>query len=141
MIEYNRNDYNVDEIEDLAKISKLKTRADYRVYGLLEDKNPPVLIEFNFNLFNNIIGNYHRANLCRFFKYNGIRVRFTDDANTNKNLIWIGLRKDLRDDVQIATACVQTIVFYLEGKLNLEDSYKIPGIPSIRKIRRKKRKY
>lgn len=133
MVTFNSNDFNISKIERLARISKLKTHYDYRIYGLKdEDKNPLVLIEFNNEMFPGEITNFHRNTLSKFFLTNGIYLKFSDIDEEKKKTFYIGLRYDLRKDVTISTNIVQTVVYFLDGKIELNTSYKVvPGVPKI----------
>ncbi len=131
MINFNTIDFNIDKIEKKAKI-KLKTEYDYRIYGLKDDDdNPLVLIEFNFELFPGEIGNYHRETLFKFFQTNGISIEFKDTDYEKDKKFWIGFKKELRKEVIIAANILQTIIYFLEGKLDLEGYSKIPSIPKL----------
>jgi hypothetical protein len=133
MVSFNTVDFNVDKIETLAKINKLKTDYEYRIYGLRDDdENPPVFIEFNPDVFEGEITSFHTNALVSFFKSNGIELRFHIDEKEEKKKFWIGLRHDLRkEEVNIAANIVQTIVYFLEGKLDLNLQFKIPSVPKI----------
>lgn len=133
MVTFNTIDFNVDKIEKLARI-KLKTEYDYRIYGLKEDDdNPLILIEYNFELFNGEIGNHHKQILFKFFEINGIQIGFKDIKLEKDKKFWIGLRYDLRKDVTISANIIQTIIYFLEGKLDLKHNQIVPGIPKIYK--------
>lgn len=133
MVSFNTVDFNVDKIETLAKINKLKTDYEYRVYGLRDsEENPPVLIEFNPEVFEGEVTNFHRNALIAFFRSNGVELRFREDDKEEKKKFWIGLRYDLRkEEVNISANIIQTIVYFLEGKLDLNVQFKIPSIPKI----------
>lgn len=132
MVTFNTNDFNIDKVETLARINKFKTAYDYRVYGLREDDdNPIVLIEYNPELFIGEIGNFHKNALINFFRGNGVELRFRDEEKEDSQKFWIGLRYDLRKDITISANIVQTVVYFLEGKLDLNIQYKIPGIPKL----------
>ncbi len=132
MVTFNTNDFNIDKVETLAKINKFKTAYDYRIYGMREDDdNPIVLIEYNPELFIGEIGNFHKNALITFFRGNGIELRFHDEPKENNQKFWIGLRYDLRKDITISANIIQTIVYFLEGKLDLDAAFKIPSIPKI----------
>lgn len=139
MINFNTNDYNMDKIEKLARINKFKTDYDYRIYGLRdEEKNPLVLIEFNYDMLDGEITDYHRNVLTKFFNINGISLKFNDLSKEEDKKVWLGIKYDLRKDVTISANIVQTIIYFLQGKINLEAYSNVPGIP---KLYRRGKKY
>ena len=49
MVEFNENDFNLEKIRNESKLGNLVTRLRYRVYGLKQRNNPPVLIEYHYD--------------------------------------------------------------------------------------------
>jgi hypothetical protein len=138
MVSFNSIDYNVDKIEKLAKLNKFKTDYDYRIYGLRDDdKNPLILIEFNIDAFEGEITDFHKDTLAKFFSINGIDLRFHNLEKEQEKKFWIGLHYDLRKDCIISANAIQTIVYFLQGKLNLDAYCVVPGIPQLYKRNKK----
>lgn len=126
-IEFNTLDYNLRKISRKSKLGNLETDANYRIYGLVKTNNPAVLVECNFEEF----GNFDSKRLVKFFRSNGLNLEFSDlDGEGKEKTIYIGLRTDLRDNIVLCACILQTIIYYLDGRLELRD-YKIVGIPRL----------
>lgn len=125
MIQFNQKDENILEIEKLLKIGDFKTVNHYRVYGLKMEDNPPVLLEYEPKQ----IDAAKLKTLSAFFNGNGINFQF-QVVEPNKGKIYIGLRKDLRQELALCAAIVNTIVYFLEGKMKISDTDKIAKVPS-----------
>lgn len=128
-VTFNENDYALDDIRKESKLGSLKTRAPFRVYGLkrADGKNPPVRVDVGAG-----IETLPLRPLAQFFTRNDMMVVCTPDPRDRKSpKVRIGLRRDLRKHPVLCACIVQTIVYYLEGKLKLRDSFRITGIPKM----------
>ena len=125
-VEFNEKDYNLPKIKELSKLASLETVNNYRIYGLRQEDNPVVLIEYNPNYVKIPVGRINP--LVEFFKLNKINIRF-ETINSNKPKLYIGLRKDIREHNGLCVAILQTIVHHLENRLNFKKDYKVAGIP------------
>ena len=119
-------DEKMYEIKRFSKVQNLKTIYDYRIYGLKNEQNPPILIEYNYNLFP--FGFIEEQRLTKFFKKNGIKIEFKNDKYVNRQLVSIGIRNDLRKSTNLCCCIIQSIIFYLENKTDLLEESPIPGI-------------
>jgi hypothetical protein len=109
-------DYNCQPIEKFSGIGNLKTSRYYRVYGLRQEENPPVLLEFK-----TLPEGKDFPTIKKILKRNGIEsMHIIEKYDTDS--ISIGLRKDLRNHISLSAAIVNTIIGYLEGKMNLNNS-------------------
>lgn len=141
MITFNKKDYNIDEIFAESKLKNFKTNNLYRLYGLKMSKNPMVLIEFDFDHLSDF-NNEDQKLLRLFFRRNGIGVVFRHydyEPNAEEDImkVYVGLRIDLREDVLFCAAALQTIIYFMEKRLDLNVNYKIPGIPKFSKVPKK----
>lgn len=129
MISFNTNDFNILKVSRESKLFNLQTDLDYQVYGLRLDENPLMLITYNIEeVSEDILNDSKEAQLTRFFRKNNLQLEWQhDDQDTSK--IFIGLRYDLRKHVALSSACLQTIIYFIEGRLNMRENYSIPGIP------------
>ena len=136
MIDFNENDFKLTDISREAKLFNLVTRYRYRVYGLRQEENPPILIEYHFDKVDEKFGERLKA-LVEFFKANGISVDSFAEAETNR--VDIGLRRDLRafvnknDKPLFAASILSTIVYSLEGRVDLEQlkQFKLRVTPTL----------
>ena len=129
-ITFNEEDYNLDQIKRESKLENLKTVNPFRVYGLrVKDKgNPPVRVFVGPG-----IATPSLRHLAQFFTRNDMKVVCVPNPEDNEHpRIRIGLRRDLRAHPILCSCILQTIVYYLEGKLELKAAFKIPGIPKLR---------
>jgi hypothetical protein len=102
-------DAHLTKIEKLSKLDRFRCPTYYRVYGLKQENNPPMLISYQkmpeFKTTKEI------RNLLKRY---GIPVEFEElkfDSFT------IGLRKDLREHEFLAAAAINCLVGYLENKV------------------------
>lgn len=137
MIEFVEKDFNIVSIKKESKLFNLATQYKYDVYGLRQEGNPPVLIEFlpSLGRDNNFVEKLNA--LVSFLKSNGIEVETHPTSNNNK--IYIGLRRDLRAFVNknnkpiLSSSILSTIVYCLEGRVDLDSliKYRLSNIPII----------
>ena len=66
MIEFNENDFNLPEIKKDSKLSNIVTKYEYEIYGLLQEDNPPILLEVPPQLTNE----FDSKTLINFFNKN-----------------------------------------------------------------------
>ena len=126
MIDFNENDYNLVKIRRESKLFNLVTKHEFRVYGLRQSGNPLIWIEYN--RYDQRISSLILSKLQDFFTKNNINIEF-ERRNDEEYVVNIGLRRDLREHVVLSSAIIQTIIYALEGKLDLDSSQVIPGIP------------
>ena len=93
MITINETDYNLTKILHESKLSTLTTRFKYRVYGLRQENNPAVLIEYDSDVINKKFKT-NLKHLSIFFEKNGIDYQTYDDSDIRG--VSIGLRRDVR---------------------------------------------
>ena len=121
-ISFNRKDYNLKRIESSYPLQNYILANSYRVYGLLQEDNPLVLVEHK--------GSLGVEELKKFFSQNNIQVEFVPVPNNSMKVKYaIGLRKDLRDHIALCGAIISTIIAYSEGKLKIDLKEKLVGIP------------
>ena len=137
MVEFNENDFNLVKISNESKLGNLVTRFKYRVYGLKQEGNPPILIEYHYNHVDEGFEERMQA-LVKFLKTNG-GITLTVYHTVNTKGIDIGLRRDLRavlnknDKPMFASGIISTIVYCLEGRIDLEElqRYKVSVVPRL----------
>jgi hypothetical protein len=135
MIDFNENDTNLTKVRSESKLFNLITRLKYRVYGLRQQNNPAVHIEYHHNRVDEHFKE-RLAVLMEFLKANGIGAEFYCQSD-NSNRIDIGLRKDLRLFVNengkpmLASAILSTIIYCLEGRIDIDQlkKFKLSKIP------------
>ena len=123
-------DFNCHKIAKESKLFNLATRLNYRVYGLRKEGNPLIEME-SINFDTNTIPNRIQR-VRRFLSANKIDINFEErdgDADNYDDKIYIGLRRDLRQHVILSSSILQTIIYTLEGRIELDKKYTIPGIP------------
>ena len=137
MVEFNENDFNLVKISSESKLGNLVTRFKYRVYGLKQEGNPPILIEYHYNRVDEGFEERVQA-LVKFLKTNGgIAMSVYHTANTKG--VDIGLRRDLRavlnknDKPMFASGIISTIIYCLEGRVDLKElqRYKVSVVPRL----------
>lgn len=130
MIDFNTKDYNIPAIKRESKLFNLKTVTEFRVYGLAQKyNNPPILLGCNPNSL--VIHQHNFSQLKRFFSKRGIPIDMERDRKAEDGKVYIGLRRDLRSHTLLSAAVLQTIVYFLENRLDLDLSFEIPGIPKL----------
>lgn len=126
MIEFNENDFQLKTIRRDSKLFNLQTKNPFRVYGLRNKGNPVVHLSYNYDTIDDDFDDYMEK-LVEFFNNNGIEFEWESGGGTAK--VCIGLRKDLREHTTLCCAVLQTIIYCLEGRLDLKTNFKIKGIP------------
>lgn len=117
-VSFNTKDDNMAEILKESKLGSLLTKHEYRVYGLGFDQNPPLLISAQDSL----VTSEQEKTLTTFLKKNRIQIEF-EDVNSSDRKIYIGIRRDLRDHVTLCSSLIQTIIYFLEKRLEIPDGY------------------
>lgn len=136
MIEFNQNDFKLTDISRESKLFNLVTRFRYRVYGLKQEDNPPVLIEYHFSRVDKKFNERLDA-LKKFLGANGITADSYSESESNR--IDIGLRRDLRSFVNrndkpiLASSVLSTVVYCLEGRVDIEQmlKFKLKVVPKL----------
>jgi hypothetical protein len=127
MVNFNLKDLNMEAIAKASKLNQLETRNEYRIYGLAQDGNHPVL----FSGQESVVNAEQEKTLANFLKTNGIDSAM-EDCDTKDRKVYIGLRFDVRQDAELAANLVQTFVYYLEGRLKLPADFKVGSIPTFK---------
>lgn len=120
MIKFKENDFYLSDIKREAKIATLAVQKSYRIFGLKNDNNPPLLLRIN----RQNIPEDRVALLVRVFKNSGLEVHCYRDYDKG---IAIGIRRDVREDVPYTSALIQTIIYYLEGRIDLPKDFVLPS--------------
>ncbi len=128
MIEFSKKDDGMDAIQaagDFKKLNEHRLNNHFRVYGLQQKGNPPILLEYpqGYQLKREQV-----EVLFNFFNNNGIKFK-VGTFRDGKNQVYIGLRRDVRDNPKLCRAIVETIVYQLEDKLELNNEDKIKEVP------------
>ncbi len=126
MISFNKHDDKMKEIAALAHFHSALTKEDYRIYGLKTNgQNPPILIEYSPG--SDVAGELNAKcnTLMVFFSLHNIKINYDhlkddreEDSGTDYK-VYIGVRRDMRENVQFTAAVLKTIVYYLEDKIKL----------------------
>jgi hypothetical protein len=124
MIEFNQKDINLVNIQNATGLLKVKLTGDYRVYGLKNADNPAVLLEYDPEL----ISDKDVKSLTGFFVGNGIDF-VAQTIKDGKKKSYLGLRHDLRQEIDLSVAIINTIVYLLEGKMKVSKEDKIAKVP------------
>jgi hypothetical protein len=137
MVEFNENDFNLVKISNESKLGNLVTRFKYRVYGLKQEGNPPILIEYHYNRVDEGFEERVQA-LVKFLKTNG-GITLTVNHAVNTKGVDVGLRRDLRavlnknEKPMFASGIISTIIYCLEGRIDLKElqRYKVSVVPRL----------
>jgi hypothetical protein len=121
MISFNENDYFLPSIKAESKFNTLVVQKHYRVFGLKNQDNPPVIFRWG----ENALDESKIGHLYLMFKRSGLPVDFYRDYPKG---ISVGLRRDVRENVPFASALLQTIVYYMENKIELPKDFRIPMV-------------
>ncbi len=109
------NDTHLTRIEKISKLDRLKTVNWYRVFGLKQENNPPMIIEYK-----ELPAGKTEKEIKSIMKKRGIPVVFD---KKNYGDVAIGLRKDLRDHNFLAAAALNLLIGYLENKLTIKKEF------------------
>jgi hypothetical protein len=134
MISFTETDHNLPNIWRESKLFNLTTRNKFHVYGLRQQNNPAIMIEYNPRLENVEFLKKLMA-LIDFFKLNKIEMEIF--GKSQQAGICVGLRKDLRGVLNrnrkpiFASSILQTIIYTLEDRIDLDEMrrFKLPNVP------------
>ena len=126
MVNFNEKDINMSQVAKLSKLVGLDTKHEYRVYGLSDEGNPPIL----FSAQESAISADQEKTMVSFLATNGVDAAMEDVDSSNKK-VYIGFRRDLRDNPEMCARFLETFVHFLEGHLDIPIDFKL-GIPSFK---------
>ena len=129
-VSFNLYDYNLFKIQKESNLESLLAKKHYRIYGLVHNKENNgfcVLVSVN-----KIYHNQKLQSIKSFFLKRGIPIYFEDSKSKEK--IYIGLRRDLRKQVSLSAGIVQTLIYFFENRLKLNEKMPIYGIPKFKDI-------
>jgi hypothetical protein len=128
MVEFNELDFGLNKVRIDSKLFNLLTKNAYRVYGLKNPNNPLIHVSYNYDTVDEAFDK-HIENLAAFFEQNG--MKFIAESGGGSEKVCIGFRRDLREHVILTSSILQTIVYCLEGRLDLGNNKKakITGLP------------
>ena len=127
MVNFNLKDNNMDEIAKLSHLDSIETTNEYRIYGLMQEGNPPIL----FSAQESVINAVQEKTMISFLTNNGVDAAMEDCSTADKK-VYIGLRRDLRDYPELCSNFVQSFVGFLESRLDLPVDFKIHNIPQFK---------
>lgn len=131
MIDHNKEHAGLTNLVTYVEMLDKKISNNYRVYGLkkvdVKSKrlNPLILVEFNKGHVNP----EKLAKLSEFFKDNNIHFH-AQELNDNKGIIYIGLRRDFREDKELCASALKTLIYHFEDKLEITPGVKLKNIPT-----------
>ena len=127
-IDFNLKDINISSIKRRSKLFNLKTKMKYYVFGLKQTNNCLIVVEHY-----NYLSDYQKNTLKSFYLFllkNKLSYRECFNFNKNKkNDIYIGLRLDLRNYIVLSSCLLETLIYGLEGKLDIDVNFKILNVP------------
>lgn len=115
MIYFATHDAHMKDIEKLSGLEDLKTNRYYRVYGLIQHDNPPVLIEYK-----ELPEFKTEKEIKTLLRRNGVPCVFKKKQYGD---LEIGIRKDVREHIFLSAAMCNTLIGYLENKLALFNTF------------------
>lgn len=120
-INYNQKDFNLPEISKMNDLNNYRLKYNYRIYGLKQEDNPPILIEINPRLIT--VDNTKINSLVKFLVNKGVSTKFANCAG-DKAKIYVGLRYDVRKNRELSNKIICTIIHAIENNIDLS---KVPG--------------
>jgi len=133
MIEFNQRDFHMATIRRESKLFNLVTKYPFRVYGLKTSNNPLIHLSYNYDTVDETFDE-NLSELIGFFRNNGMEFEYESGGGEEK--ICIGLRRDLRDHLLLTCSIVQTMIYCLEGRLDVDRKFQVAGLPKFRKYSR-----
>ena len=119
MVRFNAKDYRMLDIMRESKLNTVKTKHNFLVYGNRNNCGalPVELMVAKGNQ------RLHTAahKIALILTQNGVPAHV---KSGRRNMI--GLRMDVRSDLEYVCSLIKMIVHYMEGNLQVPDGYKIP---------------
>jgi hypothetical protein len=136
MITITEKDTNLSLIMKEGKFFNLVTRLKYHVFGLKQENNSPILIQYE-KTYADIEFISKVKSLVKFFKLNEIEVELNNASKSRQ--IDIGLRIDVRTLLNthkkplFAVSVLSTIIYCFEGRVDIEQmkKYKVSSLPKL----------
>ena len=116
MISFNKKDLNVRKIAQVSKLDGLITSNFYRVFGITGTERPLIEIDCEYSPSSDA----KMKQLRIFFDAVKIKSSFNITYCYQKfEFIKIGFKSQLRKDVDLSSKLLQTIIYFMEGRLDL----------------------
>jgi len=109
------SDWNVKEIVALSSLTNDLQINHYHIGGLAESATSPIKVLIHPNASSDESENLRKT--AQFLRQIGLTMVIS--VNCEK-YTFIGLRHDLRADEKVAAAALKTIVYGIEGKLDIQ---------------------
>ena len=136
MIYFNTADDMMKEIKAKLALHNQLTTEDFRVYGLRQVDNPPVLVEFSDGSDVHAALVKKCAVLEKFFANQGIVMKRDilewddqDDQDRVDYKVYIGIRRDIRENLALTCAILKTIILFIDDKIELDPTVKLGNTP------------
>lgn len=117
MIQFNRTHYNMSEIVSMEGVSDIATPRQILLYGIRSYCGDNIIISR---------GTKESVRLKRLrLAFNGIGVEIKPTVMDREKSIHVGFPRRLRENPELCSLIMRTIVLFLVGKLTIPDGYKI----------------
>lgn len=123
MISFNEQDVNMRAISDKARLFNLTGLYGYRIFGLRQENRPPIWVSYPDKM--SLKFKTDTLIIQEFFRQQGLQVCISQYQKQNNQVVKIGLRHDVRKHIEISSAIIQTIIYYLEKRLKLDKQFRI----------------
>lgn len=118
MISFNIKDYHMVKIRDASGLANRFTQLRYRIYGTLDSRLFMVNLTVTKKLFP------LARSLQAFLSRHKISCTLTTSEAQEFN-VKIGVRKSIRKDYRLTSCILQTIIYYFEQMIRLDDKVRI----------------
>lgn len=127
-VDYNKKDFNLNEIFSKIDLNDFKLKYNYRFHGLKQADRPPILIELDPRLVK--VEENKIKTLVKFLNERGVRTVFNNLNREEKAQIYVGLRQDVRKDFELSRKIINAVVHILER--NVKVPSKIRGAKKVK---------
>lgn len=135
-ISFNTDGHNIEAIQAESRLANMLTKYRYLVYGLVDDgDSEPIMIKAGRQVPLPAL-----QGLQALFVFNHAPMSISHFKKPRSDFkVYIGLRRDLRDQIALCGAILQTIVYSVEGRTVIDPlvAYTLPGIPKMRSKRKR----
>ena len=119
MITFKNTDFKLREIDEIFERENISTQTNYFIFGAKQINPYHVKLKISNWSDNNKINSV--VTLLR--NNNLIIEKSLGDSNYEFN---IGLRRDIRNNIEYSVKLIKTIILGLENKLKINSNYKFP---------------
>jgi hypothetical protein len=117
MISFNEKDFFITTIKQASGLDRMHTKRYYRIHGLKSSNPKSIHIKYS----SETLPYTKVADITETFRKHLPKQIFDKlcfESVTDRKKIFIGLHKDIRENIKLSAAILKTIIFIIEERIN-----------------------